>query len=152
VNAPHPDDARLAKVAVEAFRALRREAGVWIVEIPGRAETTNDFRRMRGHQQRSRITREWRLAAGMALTAALVPPVRLDRADVTVTRVATGTRRPDPDGVAGGAAKAVLDALVDVGIIVNDDEQHLRVRYETARCLRRQDECLRLRIARWEGD
>jgi len=55
---------------------------------------------------------------------------RLPKAHVSVCYVFPDNRRRDVDNYSGQAIKPVLDALTDVGVIVDDSFQHLSVSYD----------------------
>jgi len=80
--------------------------------------------------------REWKAFAGYAIVDARNRCgraglwVRLPKAHGRVTYVFPDNRRRDVDNYSGQAIKPVLDALTDVGIIVDDSFQHLSVSYD----------------------
>ena len=72
--------------------------------------------------QKARRTRALRLRAALAARAARIPP--MGRAHVTVHVHGRTRTRTDPAN-AYPAVKAVVDGLVDAGIIPDDDAAHL---------------------------
>lgn len=60
----------------------------------------------------------------LALNSMTPWPATVDPANVAVTFVYPNHRRRDPDGLAG-LAKPILDVLVDRGLLVDDDCEHI---------------------------
>lgn len=72
--------------------------------------------------RRHRLTREWRTAA--AWTCRQARPGRLDRARIVATALVRDNRRRDSSNLAV-TAKAVVDGLVDAGLLADDDHTRL---------------------------
>lgn len=62
--------------------------------------------------------------SGFILAGPAFPVPRIDPAHVAITFVYPTRRRRDPDGLAG-MAKPILDTLVDFGLLVDDDCEHI---------------------------
>ena len=71
---------------------------------------------------KARRTKYWRTKAAWLAERARVP--HLDRAHVTVTVHKTTNRRYDPANLAP-TAKAIVDGLVDAGVLDDDDKTRL---------------------------
>jgi hypothetical protein len=90
----------------------------------------------RGHwAQRARRIADWRSAAAWRARAAKVP--RLERAKVVAYVLVPDRRRRDPHNWTP-TAKACIDGLVDVGVLVDDSARYLdgpdmRLRVEVVR-------------------
>lgn len=68
------------------------------------------------------ITAGWRATAATAATQAEIP--QLDRAHIVVTFTFKDKRRRDV-GNLYPTAKAIVDGIVDAGVLVDDDDAHL---------------------------
>lgn len=75
-----------------------------------------------GWQRRHRLSREWRNSSAWVARAVRLPTVA--RVHITATAVVRDGRRRDPANLAP-TAKAVVDGLVDAGLIQDDDSKHL---------------------------
>jgi hypothetical protein len=71
---------------------------------------------------RQAVTREWRTLAEAETRNASVP--RLERAHITVEWLPPDRGRRDPNNV-GPMSKAITDGIVDAGVLVDDDAEHL---------------------------
>ena len=77
----------------------------------------------RGHwAKRAPRTRYWRNRAYVEARRAKVPP--MDRAHIAVTFHKTTNRPYDPANLYP-TAKAIVDGLVDAGVLPDDDKEHL---------------------------
>ncbi len=98
-------------------------AGGIRIDLPGRPPTINGERADHWHAHR-RTTREWRELAGWAARQARLAAIS---APVVVTSWPTyRTGRSWPDvGAWAPATKAVLDGLVDAGLLPGDTHRHV---------------------------
>lgn len=97
------------------------EARTFAVSHLARPFTVNDALRMH-RQQCARLTAEWRRAFWALTLEARVP--KLDRVAITVETHLKGQRRQDPAACCI-AVKAAIDGIVDAGVLVDDDGEHL---------------------------
>jgi hypothetical protein len=89
--------------------------------VRGKLLSINGERKLH-HQRRAEWVREWRTDAGWEIKAARIP--HLDRVSV----IASPYQHKDALGDAGNhlpSVKAVVDALVDVGVLDGDGPQHV---------------------------
>lgn len=102
----------------DALRISRR----WRLEHRARPWTTNAERRMH-HHERAALVAEWRQAFAVLARAERIP--RLERVVVVGMQV-LASRRSRPDvGACLPAVKAAVDGLVDAGVLVDDDPDHV---------------------------
>ena len=94
------------------------------VAIPGLPPTVNATRRLHP-MARAAEMRRWRAAAQMLGRDAWPHAAPIDPADVELVFVLPDRRLHDIDGLVG-AAKPILDGLVDAGILAGDDTRHVR--------------------------
>ncbi len=94
---------------------------VYTLTLPGGMVWINA--NSRAHwRRRAEWTRYWRDRACLEAKSAGIP--RLDRAHVTVTVHRIDARRFDPGNLAP-TAKAIVDGIVDAGVLIDDDRHHL---------------------------
>lgn len=95
----------------------------WVVTVEMRPWTHNAERRMH-HHERAALVRMWRDATRVLAIRAQVPR-GLDRVEIEFrARYATARSLPDVTGIIP-AAKAMVDGLVDAGVIADDDPAHV---------------------------
>jgi hypothetical protein len=97
--------------------------------------------------------RSKRQRALMVEIASLLPRgfnQRFERAEVTITRYSVGV--PDYDGMVGGA-KSLIDCLHRLGIIRNDDPEHMATpKITSVRCATRAEQRTEVRVTRSMGN
>ncbi|MER0443111.1 hypothetical protein ABR738_00720 [Streptomyces sp. Edi4] len=101
--------------------SVRPTARSWHLELPTGLTLMTSNERLH-HLQRSDRTRALRQAARIAAQVARIP--HLERAYVTCYLRAKDRRRRDP-GNWYPSAKAVLDGIVDAGVLADDDATRL---------------------------
>lgn len=89
--------------------------------IKGRLPGYNELKAH--HFKSARIKKEAMNTIGWSAKAAQVQPVK-DQVRVTIRCYEPNAKR-DPDNVTSGAAKCVLDALQNIGILKNDNRKHV---------------------------
>jgi len=72
----------------------------------------------------ARIKRKAMDTIGWAAKAAHIRPVN-NRAEITIMCYEPNAKR-DPDNVMSGAAKCILDALQNIGVLKNDNRKHVK--------------------------
>lgn len=119
------------------------------VDWLNRPPTTNKHRTLH-HHQRARVDAEWREAGAMAARIAMVP--KLGSVRVTCWgRYPDRRALPDPDGVAP-ALKAVLDGIVEAGVLVDDRFPFVQaVTYEAPRVVKGEPAGLVVELAEVES-
>jgi crossover junction endodeoxyribonuclease RusA len=98
------------------------------VIIPGIPPTLNEYRRQHPMQQ-YREKQDWQvrtMGAFWDAYGATVKPTAMEKARVTATFHYPDRRRRDPDGAAA-SLKGVLDGLVAVGLLADDDFDHVEL-------------------------
>lgn len=93
----------------------------WTVDLPDLDPLSLNARQAHW-AQRHRNVRVWREATGWAVKAARVP--RLAQAIVTLHVTPPDRRRRDRHNL-HATLKPILDALIDAGVIADDDPEHL---------------------------
>lgn len=98
-------------------------AGGIRIDLPGRPPTINAERAQhwRGHR---RTTREWRELVGWAARAARLQPLDTPVVVTSWPTYRTGGSWPDV-GAWAPATKAVIDGLVDAGLLPGDTHTHV---------------------------
>lgn len=99
-------------------------AGGVRVDMPGRPPTINAERAEHWHAHR-RTTREWRELAGWAVRAARLSPLETPVVVTSWPTYRTGRSWPDV-GAWAPATKAVIDGLVDAGLLPGDTWETVR--------------------------
>lgn len=101
----------------------------WTLTIPGTPESNNRLLRMDFHD-RQRLIYEWREKVGLM---AKVKRVRFEEpVSLEVTFYFPDRRTRDLINYAAGLDKQIVDALVDVGVVADDNGAHIpeiRLRY-----------------------
>ncbi|CDZ88968.1 RusA family crossover junction endodeoxyribonuclease [Rhodococcus ruber] len=93
------------------------------VDMPRPPLTSNDQRR--AHWTKVRNAKAEAASQIITLVKRDGIPFMLDRVDVTVIWFAPDARRRDSDSL-GPYCKAVLDALVEAGVLCDDDSRYVR--------------------------
>jgi Holliday junction resolvase RusA-like endonuclease len=99
--------------------------GPWTVEIPIPQPFRNSLlnaNQRRHWRHRQRVTKSWREETGWRARAARVPS--LERARIVVEFSFGDQRRRDVNNYQP-TAKAIVDGLVDVGLLPDDNDRHL---------------------------
>jgi crossover junction endodeoxyribonuclease RusA len=91
------------------------------VTVPGELVTANRERRLH-FQQRARFVKQWRSDSFWAAKQARIP--RLRRASITITPHQVRGRLADAGGHAP-VGKAIVDGLVDAGVLTDDSPDYL---------------------------
>ncbi len=99
--------------------------------IVGLPPTVNATRRM-FHFRRAVEAAEWREQARLVGRATWGDRPPVDPADLIFEFVVPDHRIRDIDGLVG-AAKPLIDGLVDAGVLVGDDTRHVRSLHATCR-------------------
>lgn len=97
----------------------------WQFEMPIAApfrDTLLNANQRRHWRHRQRVTKDWRDAAGWLAKAAGVP--RLQRAHIVVEFSFGDQRRRDVANYQP-TVKAIVDGLIDVGLLPDDNDRHL---------------------------
>lgn len=89
--------------------------------IKGRLPGYNELKQH--HFKSARIKGEAMEAIGWTAKAARIQPV-IGPARVTIRSYEPNAKR-DPDNVTSGAAKCILDALQNIGVLKNDNRKHV---------------------------
>jgi len=92
--------------------------------LPRRAPNLNDLIRVKaGHNQAyNALKKSWAVTVAVIARAAMTP--RFERCSVHFELVEPDQRR-DPDNIAAGAAKLILDGLVKAGVLEGDGWKHI---------------------------
>jgi Holliday junction resolvase RusA-like endonuclease len=90
--------------------------------VPCRAPNLNDLIRAHGrhHHAYDKLKKDWAKLVAMCVRGA----PQLGRCSVHFELVEPSTRR-DPDNIAAGASKLVLDGLVKAGVLEGDGWKHI---------------------------
>jgi crossover junction endodeoxyribonuclease RusA len=99
-----------------------RPPGTWYVNVPVKASLLLNSNQRLHWAQRARLTAHWRELAAALARQAKVPA--LARAHVLAAYLPPDRRRRDPANLYP-TVKALVDGLVDAGVLPDDDATHL---------------------------
>lgn len=95
----------------------------WTIEDhPGRPVTMNALVNMHRMQWAGRTKTTRKVWAGLALQQKIP---RVDRCEITVTPLHKDNRSPQDTGACAPALKAAVDGLMDAGVLLDDNGDHV---------------------------